>query len=85
VPLAHLILEVTRQYEHCVPAHFLIRRRAAGCVRHKMVEDLAEIRGGLAFDARLLSNHAAIVRQTHGVINSLSSDRPVARGHVPQA
>src|SRR5258705_13714899 len=84
VPLAHLILEEPRQYEALRACHFHHQAVAQqGGVRHKMVEDLAEIRGGWPFDTRLC-RYLSVVRQNTGVIKQLFSI-DARLGHVPQA
>ena len=84
MPLLHLILEEPRQQEALRPCDFhheaVVQQ---GGVRHKVVEDLAEIRGSWPFDAGL-GGYLSVVCQHAGVIQQLFSIDG-GLGHVPKS
>ena len=84
VPSTHLVLEESRQQEALGACHFHHQAVAQqGGVRHKMVEDRAEIRGSWPFDVGLCG-YLSIVRQHTGVIKQLFSIDG-GLGNVPKA
>ena len=84
VPLAHLILEEPRQQEALRARHFHHQAVAEqGRVRHKVVEQRAEIRGSGPFGVGLRGD-LSVVRQHTGVVKQLLSI-DTGLGDVPEA
>ena len=84
VPLAHLILEEPRQQEALRARHFHHQAVAEqGSVRHKVVEQRAEIPGSGPFSVGL-RGYLSVMRQHTGVVKQLLSIDS-GLGDVPEA